>query len=499
MKKAGAIIEKVILMIVLGCLVYCSIYFYRFNEPIIKNDWLMITISSVLLVSIGITAFWKRTCEKLVTRIVNIVLSLAVSSFIVYSVLYSVLLDYFQPLSLYDQIIYVALVGLVIAILYFMVQSIAALINKKVNVRSVVIVCLIALFIGQFYGLNLLQKDFEYTNIQGEKIDIFQQNEGGYATFRIPSILVINKGETLNNGQVLENDIVIVMAEARRNGSLDDGDIDLVQKISIDGGVTWSDLMVIQTFEDGIGKVGNSTPVFDSETGRIMLPHIAGAQKKDYKTYLIASDDGGMTWSEPELIFEGIVGPGHGIMIENGEHVGRLVVPAYFKGGSMCIYSDDNGVTWQQSEKLSDGNEAEIVEIGDEGELLMIVRTNIGVATPHDELQKIYVTSNDGGATWSDIKSFSDIKEPICMSSIVRSGDSLYYSHPDDYYSRGQMTIALSTDMGNSFTQRRIIYQGASGYSDLGVTHDGDLLLAFENGSIEYDERITLVKSDNFN
>jgi len=493
-EKIWAIVEKVVILAVLICLVYSAIYFFTFNAPIIRNDWLMIAITCVLIVSIGITAFWKKTCEKPITRIANVIVSILASGFIVYSLLNAVLLNYFQPLSLYDQIIYVTLVGFAVAILYFIVQCIVSVFKKRVKVRSIAIIVLCTLFVVQFYGLNMLQKDYEYTNIDGEQIDIFRQNEGGYATFRIPSILVINKGETLANGKVLDNDIVIVLAEARRNGSLDDGDIDLVQKISMDGGNTWSELMVVLTFENGIGKIGNSTPVFDSKTGKIIMPHLAGAKPSEYQTYAIESEDGGETWSEPKYIFDGLVGPGHGIMIRNGEHAGRLVVPAYYDGGSMCIYSDDNGETWIQSEILSDGNEAQVVEINNNGELLMIVRTNIGVATKHDKLNKIYVTSNDGGATWSDFKTFTDIKEPICMSSIVKYNDTLYYSHPDDYYSRGQMTIAASDDNGISFTQRKVIYQGASGYSDMGVTHDGFLLLVFENGSIEYDERITLVK-----
>jgi len=39
-----------------------------------------------------------------------------------------------------------------------------------------------------------------------------------------------------------------------------------------------------------------------------------------------------------------------------------------------------------------------------------------------------------------------------------------------------------------------LIYQGPSGYSDLGVAEDHNLYLIFENGAIEYDERITFLK-----
>ena len=499
MKKKMAVFEKIIIVIITGCLVYGSVYFYKFNAPIIKKDWLMILISGVLLAAMLAAAFWSKTSLKPVARVINISSCIAASAFIIYSMLNSVLLDYFQPFSLYDQIIYVVLTGFGIAILYFITQGIAAFITGRVNLRSMLIMAICMLFILQFYGLNLLQKDYDYTNIMGGPIKIFKKNEGGYATFRIPAILVINKDEILNNGQVLKDDLVLVFAEARRNGSLDKGDIDLVQKISRDGGKSWSELIVVETYSEGIGKIGNPTPVFDSLSGKIMLPHIVGSSREAYKTYNIESTDGGLTWSEPVPIFDGLVGPGHGIMIKNGVNTGRLIVPAYYTGGSMCIYSDDNGKTWVKSKKLPDGNEAEIVEINNDGDLMMIVRTNIGVATKHNKLNKLYTISTDGGQTWSELKTFNDIKEPICMSSIVKIDDTLYYSHPDDFYCRGQMTIAASIDKGNTFSQRKVIYQGASGYSDLGTTNDGNLLLVFENGSVEYDERITLVRISSFN
>ena len=124
----------------------------------------------------------------------------------------------------------------------------------------------------------------------------------------------------------------------------------------------------------------------------------------------------------------------------------------------------------------------------------MIVRTNIGVAIKYNKLNKIYSISEDGGASWSKLEVFADIKEPICMTSIVNTGDALYYSQPDDYYFKVQMTIAVSRDDGATFDNRKIIYQGASGYSDLGVSYEGDLFLVFENGAVEYDGRITFVR-----
>ena len=81
------------------------------------------------------------------------------------------------------------------------------------------------------------------------------------------------------------------------------------------------------------------------------------------------------------------------------------------------------------------------------------------------------------------------------MASLVSSSTGeLFYSYPDDYFSRARMTVAHSDDGGLTFPHKLLIFPGPSGYSDLGVLSGGDLLLLFENGTVEYDQRLTLVR-----
>ncbi|MGL1894484.1 MAG: glycoside hydrolase [Spirochaetaceae bacterium] len=497
MSKVLKVLKNIITITAVISLITGSYLFMKFNAPIIDKKVILYVTLALNLIGFIAVMFINRksTNSKLIW--LNLLGSLLISGFLIYSLITSVIVDFFQPLSLYDLVIYLALGGLVPLMFLMLGQSITALFTKKIYIRSILSGILLLTFILQFYILGT-QQDFEYSNIDGDATAIFESGESDYNIFRIPSLLVLPKGSKLKNGTILQNDQVIVMAEARRNGSLDHGDIDLVQKVSSDGGITWSDLIITSTYEPGIGKIGNSTPIFDSITGEIILLHISGNKANNFKTYKKISSDGGFTWSDPELVYDGFVGPGHGIMIDSGIYKGRLVAPGYIDGGSLSLYSDDHGLTWQTSDRLDDGNESEIAQVNEIGDLMMVVRTNSPVSLPHAPLKKIYVTSDNGGESWSDFKTLDDIKEPICMSSIVESNGVLYYSHPDDYYSRGQMTIAASYDQGNSFSDRKLIYQGASGYSVLGVLSDGNLLLAFENGAIEYDERITLVKVQAF-
>ncbi len=495
MKKIFHKSSIIITLISVVLLAIATYLFIKYNNPIIKQSYLFATTLFVNLLLIIVIAFKNKIFDKRKYFIVNLIGSLITTIFIIMTIVNTVVVDYFQPYSLYDLVIYISLAGFGLILLLIIIQSISTFFSKKMYIKYLYINVLLSVFVLQFFAFNYLQNSFEYTNISGDVVHLFSEGEEGYTSYRIPTVLVINEGEKLGNNEVIKDDLIIVMAEARRNSSLDDGDIDLVQKVSDDGGKTWSDLIVVRNFEEGIGKIGNSTPIYDKATGTINLLHIAGETKEDYVTYNMTSIDGGKTWSTPTYVFDGIVGPGHGIQVEGGEYNGRLIAPSYMDGGSLAVYSDDNGKTWETSEQFDDGNEAEISQINNKGDLIITVRTNVGASKPHEELYKLFSYSITGGSTWSTLEENTDIKEPICMSSIVASNDfsKLHYSYPNDFYSRSQMTVVTSIDEGVSWENSKLIYQGASGYSELGVLSNDNLVLVFENGDVEYNERISFV------
>ena len=81
----------------------------------------------------------------------------------------------------------------------------------------------------------LLQKLFAQETI------VFHSNEAGYDFFRIPAIVQ------------LSNNNLIAFAEGRVKGSGDFGNIDIVYKISRDGGLTWSSIK-LQIDNQKIGR-----------------------------------------------------------------------------------------------------------------------------------------------------------------------------------------------------------------------------------------------------
>ena len=67
----------------------------------------------------------------------------------------------------------------------------------------------------------------EKTTVSAQSLNhLYKAGEAGYACFRIPAMVITNKGT------------VLAFAEARRNNCGDAGDIDLVVKRSTDGGKT---------------------------------------------------------------------------------------------------------------------------------------------------------------------------------------------------------------------------------------------------------------------
>jgi len=482
-------------------LTIASVKFISYNSNIIKNIPVFAGVTGIALCFILVSGIKELKKSSLLTmtlvqKVITLLLTVSVIAVIVVAFIQSAVVDYFQPFSLYDDVIYLSIVGFVLIIIRTFMSSISAFLTSNYNKNTVLLMVGAMLLIVTLGSWNMIQGDFEYNNITDKAYHVFEAGESDYDIFRIPTILVIPNKSELADGTVLTDDTVIVMAEARKNGSSDHGDIDLVQKRSTDGGDTWSELEVVRRWEDGIGKIGNSTPVFDQVTGEINLLHIAGEKPADYKTYSMESSDGGISWNEPRFITEGIVGPGHGIQIDSGDHEGRLVIPGYKDGGSYAIYSDDHGQTWLASEQFDDGNECEITQVNDQGKLMITVRTIHPVSEPHEKFHKLFAFSDDGGVTWSELKENQAIKEPVCMSSVVR-GDGIYYSYPNDYYSRSNMTIAKSIDEGVTFENILNVYDGPAGYSDLGITADNELLLVFENGAVEYDERITFLKIKN--
>lgn len=315
----------------------------------------------------------------------------------------------------------------------------------------------------------------------------FSPGTGGYACFRIPAVVVSNKGT------------VLAFAEGRVDDCEDDGNIDIILKRSTDNGKTWSDIITVH--DDGNNRCQNPAPVV-LESGRILLLSCwnkrPGGARRVYKTY---SDDDGKTWAPmtdigDQVAIEGYswyaTGPCHAIIKTLEPNKGRVVVPCNHNKGnnrySHVIYSDDQGGNWKLGGigDYTQGNESTVVELGN-GDLMLNMR-NMDM----EKNYRMQAISKDGGKTFQPSQETTLI-EPInngCQGSILRysinsqNSANLLFANPNHDSSRRNGTIKFSSNDGKSWT-RTFMYVPANtytSYSDLTVLNNQKVGILYERG-----------------
>lgn len=340
----------------------------------------------------------------------------------------------------------------------------------------------------------------------------FRAGREGYASFRIPAVVLTNSGTLL------------AFCEGRVGSQEDFGNIDVVLKRSSDGGRTWGPLQVVA--QNGTGLAGNPAPVV-LDTGRILLVHVrnAAAATEDAirrgkvsaangrRIWVTHSDDDGLTWSAAREITGQVkkanwrwyaTTPGHAVQISTG----RVVVPANHSlpptgtdngtegkyNGGHCLLSDDLGQTWRIGyvDDNTDGyvnvNETTAAELPD-GRLYFNTRNDSPSPGTRADAHSL-----DGGQ--SLVKPFrpqAGLVGPVVECSVLhlRTPDVLLFSGPADPGFRALMTVRRSRDGGTTWQDAYTVDGLPAAYSDLVRVDDETVGLLYETGDFSAYETIT--------
>jgi len=293
---------------------------------------------------------------------------------------------------------------------------------------------------------------------------------------------------------------------------------------SRDGGKTWdADIVIAPDAKGGRALV-------DESNGDLLYANPPSG-------WLYRSRDSGATWTcETNAILpdgfglvptlEGVSAMQAGITLAFGPRKGRLIMPARITGPkgsnavgwrpyhySTALYSDDGGKVWQTSKPfpVMGTGEATLAELSD-GSILYNSREHMSRGN------RFFATSHDGGDLWIDARRSAELPDGArgtsygCMGGMIRlpvaGRDILIYSNLDTdsgemprqvgasiVKGRERITVWASFDGGRTWPVKRLVYEGPSAYSNLGVGRSGTpcagrIFLVFEGSAAGCSEAV---------
>ena len=208
---------------------------------------------------------------------------------------------------------------------------------------------------------------------------------------------------------------------------------------------------------NGVGFAANRLPcwnpvLFQPRAGPLLLFYKVGPSPALWWGMMMTSHDDGKTWSKPERLPEGILGPvkNKPVQLANGD----ILCPSSTEGeGGWRVHferTSDGGQTWQATPPVNDGKDIGAIQpsilIHPGGRLEAVGRTRQG---------KIFqIRSDDGGRTWGKM-TLTSLPNPDSGTDAVTLRDGrqlLVYNHntkgKTNNKGRSPLNVAVANENG---------------------------------------------------
>src|SRR5215471_4903722 len=207
----------------------------------------------------------------------------------------------------------------------------------------------------------------------------------------------------------------------------------------------WTSPMAVA---DGVGFATNRLPtwnpvLFQATNGPLLLFYKVGPAPAAWWGMMTTSTDEGKTWSKPQRLPDGILGPikNKPVQLANGD----ILCGSSTEGDGWKVHferTSDLGQTWQATPPVNDGKEIAAIQpsilFHKDGRLQAIGRTR------QEKLFQIW--SDDNGQTWGQM-TLSSLPNPNSGTDAVTLEDGrqlLVYNHSTS--GRSPLNVAVSND-----------------------------------------------------
>lgn len=210
--------------------------------------------------------------------------------------------------------------------------------------------------------------------------------------------------------------------------------------------------------------------LFQPRQGPLRLYFKVGPSPRRWWGMQTQSDDGGATWSPPERLAYGILGPIKNKPIERAD--GTWLSPSSCERDRWRVHierSTDHGVTWHRGPPINDGRTFAAIQPSlldyPDGRLQLLCRTRQGAIGA--------AWSTDGGRHWSDLAALPLPNPDSGIDAVMLAGGSavLVYNHAQT--ARTPLNLAVSAD-GGTWQAARVVEDTPGEFSYPALIRDDD-------------------------